>query len=274
MPVHPFRLDDLAIDADQFFADVRPSFDRLPWDHYDQMRAQLDYLAGLDSTSAEAARRVDALSDDDERAAQLAQLIEGLAPEPRDHVKAILPFRRRTMNKYRLNRVEPGHWSVEPLDDHTIAQPVPDYRSRPRIFEPIDADVAGHPDVFRLLASGAETLHSFRPDLEATTVVLHQMTTLARSSQCGYPAPEGIHQDGADCIVSALVVERFGVSGGVSRVFEERGDRTLLEVELEPGEGICQADAGTNLWHDITPIHADQAEVGHRMTFGLDLHAD
>jgi len=73
--------------------------------------------------------------------------------------------------------------------------------------------------------------------------------------------------------LSALVIERSGVTGGVSRVRDGRDSAPMLEIELGAGEGIFQADADTQLWHEISPISLEPgATTGHRMTLGIDLH--
>jgi hypothetical protein len=44
-------------------------------------------------------------------------------------------------------------------------------------------------------------------------------------------------------------------------------------VELKQGQGIFQADAGSTLWHEVSPIDLEEGiQLGHRMTFGLDIH--
>jgi hypothetical protein len=125
-----------------------------------------------------------------------------------------------------------------------------------------------------MLASAAETVRATRPDVRRIDAYAHQVTVCARPSRSGHPAPEGLHQDGADFIMSALIVERTNVRGGVSRVYEDPGGTTpLLEIELQPGQGIFQMDAGSRLWHEVSPIEVDDpSREGHRMAFGLDLH--
>ena len=270
-PVHLFGLSDVGIDREQFLRAVRPSFDRLSWDRYDQVKAQLAYLTAVTGSIGEDAKRIDQLGGH-ERLAEADTLVKSLPPEHKAHVDAMLPFRRRAMRKYRLERVADKQWSAVANADPIFTQPVSDYRQQTRVFDLIEDAVASHPLVLTLLASAAETLRSFKPQAQHLEAVLHQVSVIARSGFNGSPAPEGVHQDGADCIVSALVIERTGVCGGVSKIYAGRNGPTLLEVELQSGQGICQADAGTDLWHEITAIRVDQAEIGHRMTLGIDLH--
>ena len=82
-------------------------------------------------------------------------------------------------------------------------------------------------------------------------------------------APEGIHRDGADWIISALVVQRVGVLGGESVVYDP-ARRRLFRARLRAGEGLLQDDR--QLWHDVSQIRlAPRHARGVRDLFGLDL---
>jgi hypothetical protein len=75
--------------------------------------------------------------------------------------------------------------------------------------------------------------------------------------------------------VSGLVIERHAVLGGESVVCEPDTERIHLRKSLLPGEGIFHADAGSPLWHNVSPIRLDptsgEAE-GKRSILGFDIH--
>lgn len=271
VPVHVFRLAELGIDCDQFVREVRPSFDRLEWDRYDPMKAQLAFLTGLDDPIASDARKVQEHPGPDRLALHDA-FISRLPAELKATVDTMLPFRRRAMRKFRLERIANGEWSAECSADATFVQPVSDYRKQTRVFSLIETDIANNAGVLMMMSCAAETAYASDPDVKAFDAVLHQVAVVARPGMIGFPAPEGVHQDGAPFIVSALVVERQAVAGGVSKIYNGRGTAPVVEIQLKAGEGIFQADAGTDLWHEITPIELEREGVGHRMTFGIDLH--
>lgn len=271
-PLHVVRLADFGIDA-AFLDSVRPSFDRTQWDRYDVLAGTLHYLTQLGGGVAAEATRARELSDDTARFAAVEALVVTLPPDERAHVATFRPHRRRAVRRYRLLRTDSGEWAIDPLEDTSFKQAVADYRSQPRTFALMEDAVACHPGMVRLLASAAETVHRYRPEVRAIDAYAHQVTVAARPRQSGHPAPEGLHQDGADFIVSAMVVERANVRGGTSRVYDGKGGTPVLEVELQRGEGILQMDAGSNLWHEISAVQVDDSRTeGHRMTFGLDLH--
>ena len=82
------------------------------------------------------------------------------------------------------------------------------------------------------------------------------------------------HQDGAAFIVSALVVERRNVAGGISKVYyDARRSLAIAPRQLDPGEGLFQADRHLDLWHEVTPIFpVDPSMEAYRSIIGLDIN--
>ena len=107
------------------------------------------------------------------------------------------------------------------------------------------------------------------------------MRSLASDGSAAENSPEGIHEDGAAYIVSALVIRRENVTGGASQIFERLPDgrqELLLERTLAPGEFVFQADTGeertfgNDLWHHVTPVRATApGQPGFRDIVGLDI---
>ena len=83
-------------------------------------------------------------------------------------------------------------------------------------------------------------------------------------------SPEGIHQDGYDYIVSALVVERKNISGGISEIFANDKKSKILSTTLQPGFGLLQPDLNTDLWHHVTKIQPT-SDIGFRSSIGFDI---
>jgi hypothetical protein len=74
--------------------------------------------------------------------------------------------------------------------------------------------------------------------------------------------PDGRHQDGADFILSAFVVNLTNVIGGVSSV-GTKGGFNYFEKRLLPGEGLIHDDR--DYYHDITKIKSlDNKNAGIR----------
>jgi hypothetical protein len=143
--------------------------------------------------------------------------------------------------------------------------------------------VIAHTGFQQLLGCLALTVRRVEEECAAARIMFHQMRTVVRPGSPtvvppGEPTqvvPEGIHQDGAQYIISALVVEREGVTGGESIVYGPDKRTPYLASVLQLGEGIFQADTGSPLWHYVTPISFDPSSghaEGKRSIFGFDVH--
>ncbi len=84
-------------------------------------------------------------------------------------------------------------------------------------------------------------------------------------------SPEGIHQDGMDFIISALVMERVNIKGGVSNIYYPNVSNKIIEVELKEGFGLFHQDLNTDIWHEVTNIEPKNVILpGYRSTIGFD----
>lgn len=271
-----FTLASLGIDPARFVCELAPSFDALPWDLYDVKRAQVERL--LAHFPAERPRLERFLADyfaGRASLAQLSELVQRLPEHEQRTLDALAPTRRRAIAHFLLERRGDG-WTIrrQAVASFSQASATPgDYRTLPRTFAPLAKGVAEHPLFQQWLRAVGDQVRTARPEAERLQVACHQMRSVASPGRRSSNAPEGIHQDGADYIVSALVVERRGVAGGESRVYDENRE-VLLRRTLEIGEGLFQADAGSPLWHDVTSIAFDPESgecEGVRSIFGLDI---
>jgi hypothetical protein len=81
----------------------------------------------------------------------------------------------------------------------------------------------------------------------------------------GRPTPEGAHRDGVD-LVAVFLVERAGIKGGETRVFEAHGPQGQRFTLVQPWSVLLLDDA--RVIHESTPIQP-QAQGGHRDTLVL-----
>ena len=136
-----------------------------------------------------------------------------------------------------------------------------------RWFEPIRDDVIAQPVWARLLAAlGAHC--SVLKGVQPWYVEAHQFR-IDTTDGIGRPTPEGAHRDGVD-LVAVLLVERAGIKGGETRVFEADGPVGLRFTMSEPWTTLLLDDA--RVIHESTPIQP-LAEGGHRDTLVLTLRA-
>jgi hypothetical protein len=156
----------------------------------------------------------------------------------------------------------------------SFAQEVDDFRNATRSFEPLEPAVRDSEflqGLIRTTASwAAASLFGAHSTHIRANVSVHQVRQVARPGASSDNAPEGVHRDGADFIVSALVLGKRNILGGKSTVLSPDRKEVLLEHTLEAGEGIFHEDR--ELWHDITKVHVGpDMEYGYRDIIGLDI---
>ena len=137
-----------------------------------------------------------------------------------------------------------AHW--QPVDYNAL------HGGIERMFEPIAppvcADVA-----WRGLLSGLGEVFA---DLSAEPkwfIEAHQFR-IDTAEGIGRPTPEGAHRDGVD-FVAVILVNRQGVKGGETRVFDAHGTSGVRFTLTEPWSVLLLDDA--RVIHETTPIQPD-----------------
>ncbi len=136
-----------------------------------------------------------------------------------------------------------------------------------RWFEPISPDVVAAPAWPRLLFGLAGVFSRLRPGA-AWHVEAHQFR-IDTSDGIGRPTPEGAHRDGVD-YVAVFLVERSGIKGGETRVFEAAGPNGQRFTLTDPWSLLLLDDA--RVIHESTPIQPVDGQ-GHRDTLVLTYRA-
>lgn len=276
-PLRIFSLQGLGIDQRAFIKHVAPTFQTTAWDEYDVRRAQIYFLHGA---FPEEQRRLEAF---DHRyyaggydISGIADLIAALVPEKKKEFDRITPHRRRSLARFRVLKKSRHSWDVARISagSYSQSQGENDFRALARTFQEMDERVttcAGFETLLMRLGQIVEQIHGKPEHLEINA---HQMTTIARHGKFGDGAPEGIHQDGMDYIVSALVIERKHIHGGMSIVYGSDRKTPYLHTTLRPGFGIFQTDIESPFWHAVTPIYLDPhagETIGERSILGFDI---
>ena len=276
-PVILFDLESLGLDAQVFLNEFHTSFSQLPWDHYDVRREQLSLLHEYLSRSDQRDHLFTEYYLGRMDLGGLLQNLPPIAPETLALLHAVEPYRRRTTSRFALTKAVEG-WGIERIKNSPVVQSVPssDYRSLSREFPETTTEILEHPEFNKLLIAIGGLVEQVDEAVEALTITCWQTGIVATPYRSGSNSPEGIHQDGSDYIISALVTARDNIDGGVSRVFKEDKSTEILTVALQPGMGIFQADAGSSLWHDVTPIRVENTREGNgtRNLFGFDINVE
>lgn len=100
---------------------------------------------------------------------------------------------------------------------------------------------------------------------------VHHTKVVSRASQLASNSPEGIHQDGMDFIMSALVLIKENAAGGTSYIYGSDSKTPIFVSTLQIGQGIIQPDKNTDLWHSVDKIvPIDSTKEAIRATIGFD----
>jgi hypothetical protein len=174
-------------------------------------------------------------------------------------------YRRRRHSCFVVRRGE-----IEPVSHRAHWQPV-EYNALhgglERWFAPIEPEVIASAAWPRMLLGMAAAASSLRGE-QAWYVEAHQFR-IDTSDGIGRPTPEGAHRDGVD-LVAVVLVERSGIKGGETRVFDAEGPTGLRFTMEEPWTCLVLDDA--RVIHESTPIQPI-AGLGHRDTLVLTLRA-
>lgn len=138
-----------------------------------------------------------------------------------------------------------------------------------RWFEPMQAVVTEHPLWQHLLRCTAQWCSRVQGAPEANVadewfIEAHQFR-IDTTDGIGRPTPEGAHRDGVD-FVMVFLLDRVGIKGGETRVFEADGPNGQRFTLTEPWSLLWMDDA--KVIHESTPIQP-MAEHGHRDTLVL-----
>ncbi|MCG8892727.1 2OG-Fe dioxygenase family protein [Tenacibaculum finnmarkense] len=169
---------------------------------------------------------------------------------------------------------------VKRIEAKSFKQDVSDFRVWKRIFKQA-SKASVENELFKSLLKQVFLLISeIHPTTQKIKVTSHFMRTISDVQIKGENSPEGVHEDGAKYIVSALVINRTNILGGETQIFEAISEKKelIFNTILEEGEFAFQADTGeekefgTDLWHYVTPIQPiNLAEKGVRDIIGFDI---
>lgn len=130
-----------------------------------------------------------------------------------------------------------------------------------RWFAPVEDSVARNPVCTGLLAFGravADALHPATPWF----VEMHQFRVEAMPGAPGLPTPEGVHHDGVDVVLIAMLA-RTNLAGGETLVTDEAGAE-LARFTLDGMLDLAILD-DHRVMHGVTPVEpADPARPSSR----------
>ena len=136
-----------------------------------------------------------------------------------------------------------------------------------RWFEPMAAPTVAQP-AWRQLLVAFGALCSALKGAQPWYVEAHQFR-IDTTDGIGRPTPEGAHRDGVD-LVAVFLVDRVGIKGGETRVFEAAGPSGQRFTLTQPWSLLLLDDE--RVIHESTPVQP-VAGAGHRDTLVLTARA-
>jgi len=152
-----------------------------------------------------------------------------------------------------------AHW--QPLDYNAL------HGGIERMFEPM-AEAALAQAAWSQLLLGLADIASRLKGEKPWFIEAHQFR-IDTTDGIGRPTPEGAHRDGVD-LVAVFLVDRQGIKGGESRVFEAQGPNGQRFTMSAPWTLLLLDDE--RVIHETTPIQPAAAH-GHRDTLVVTLRA-
>jgi hypothetical protein len=136
-----------------------------------------------------------------------------------------------------------------------------------RWFEPIEQEVVSAA-VWTRLVTSIGSLFAKVKRVERWSIEAHQFR-IDTETGIGRPTPEGAHRDGVD-FVALILVERYGIRGGETRVFDAHESSGIRFTMTEPWSMLLMDDV--RVVHETTPIQPDGV-AGFRDTLVLTYRA-
>ena len=148
-----------------------------------------------------------------------------------------------------------AHW--QPLDYNAL------HGGMERWFEPMQKNLTDNP-AWQSLLLGLGALLSGQKPVTTWYVEAHQFR-IDTTDGIGRPTPEGAHRDGVD-FVAVFLLDRVGIKGGETRIFEASGSTGLRFTLSQPWSLLLMNDA--RMIHESTPIQP-LGNYGYRDTLVL-----
>lgn len=137
-----------------------------------------------------------------------------------------------------------------------------------RWFEPMQTQLTSDAAWQALLLGMARILSSLKP-VTTWFVEAHEFR-IDTTDGIGRPTPEGAHRDGVD-FVAVFLVDREGIKGGETRIFEAGGSAGLRFTLTQPWSLLLMNDE--RMIHESTPIQP-VGNYGHRDTLVLTFRSN
>ncbi|MEW7280050.1 2OG-Fe dioxygenase family protein [Aquimarina sp. 2201CG1-2-11] len=281
-PIRIGSVTDLGIDTATFLNFFKPCFEELQDDEYLVRGNQITFLKKAFPGESETIEQLHkSYFEGTTTIDVLRRWIEQLDTDQKQEFNHLsMVTRRRNISSF-IIEIWDDTFFVERTQQESFKQDVEDFRVWKRVFTQATRKVVENELFFKLLKKIADLVREIHPEIRKVQITSHFMRTISYKQIKGENSPEGVHEDGAQYIMSALVINRQNIVGAESQVYEKGAsgsNEMIYHKVLAPGEFIFQADTGeeytfgNDLWHYVTPIEPlDTSESGIRDIIGFDI---
>ncbi len=281
-PIDVFNISEWGVDVERLKRKLAASYEDYAWDDYLFRQTQIEFFkTHLSEAQLAPYSNQFWMEYYTGRVSQneVDKMRSYLSPSEQSDFDKIRPTRKRLISEFNMY-FENGQWQLERSKPArvfgqeyalTIDEDDIDYRLAKRTFKEMPSYLDDE-SLQSILYGLAEELREKDSMVTNINVFVHHTLVYCYPDQLGTNSPEGIHQDGMDYIVSALVMERHNVNGGKSVIYGSDMRTKVMETVLQSGQGILQPDKDTELWHEVTSICPQDGELpGYRSTIGFDI---
>ncbi len=281
-PIRIGSVVDLGIDISSFLSFFKPFFNELQDDAYLVRGNQIKFLKEVFSQESDTIEQLHKPYFEGTTTIDVLNLwINRLDTDQKQKFDQIsMVTRQRNISAF-IVEVWDDAFFIERTQQESFEQDVEDFRVWKRVFTQATKEAVENELFFTLLKKVTGLVRNIHPEIRKIQITSHFMRTISYKQIKGDNSPEGIHEDGAQYIMSALVINRQNIVGAESQVYEKGASETnqmIYNKVLAPGEFIFQADTGeeytfgNDLWHYVTPIEpVDTSEHGIRDIIGFDI---
>lgn len=280
-PIRIGSLTELQINREAFLSYFQPLFENLESDEYLVKENQITFLKNNFSEDIDSISSIHKSYFEKQVGVEVLEpWISRLTIEQKKQFSQISTVtRQRNISRFTIEKVKEGY-QIQRVEADSFEQKVNDFRSWKREFKQATEQAVENELFYQLLQKAFELVASIHPEIYKLKITSHFMRTLTKGEVKGENSPEGMHEDGAQYIISALVVNRKNILGGETQIFEKKDEvrELIFNKELELGEFAFQADTGeektfgNDLWHYVTPIQPiETTEQGIRDIIGFDI---
>ncbi|CNH32131.1 2OG-Fe dioxygenase family protein [Yersinia pekkanenii] len=259
------------------------SFESLAWDTNDIKISQLKFLIKKHHHDTNLIlQEAQHYLDDESPPETIQNFISLLSASDKKIFYSYKPFRKRGISQFIVKRVN-NKWEINNVElseltafrqhaDHQL-----DLRKLIRKFPPIPPEISHSPSLKKLIKNFVAMLCECEPQvkIKEVKIICHQISLIidhTTNSACN--SPEGLHQDGSDYIVSALVIDKHNMEGGTSKLYCTERNEFIKSHTLDCGEGLFHIDKNSTIWHMVTPIKLNDPsiKIGYRNILGFDFN--